>query len=181
MPRSSPQPATSLNLFEPPPDHPPGLAYTPDLITPAEEQALLGQLLDLPFQPFNFQGHLANRQVLSFGYRYDYSDRRLHDAAPIPDFLLRLREQVARFAGRPPDAFVQVLINLYRPGAGIGWHRDKAHFGEVVGVSLGAPCTLRFAASRASVGSGAAPNSRPAPPICWLGRRGMNGSIRSRR
>jgi alkylated DNA repair dioxygenase AlkB len=44
----------------------------------------------------------------------------------------------------PPDAFVQVLVNAYRPGAGIGWHRDKPHFEEVVGVSLLAPCTLRF-------------------------------------
>jgi alkylated DNA repair dioxygenase AlkB len=37
-----------------------------------------------------------------------------------------------------------VLINEYRPGAGIGWHRDKAQFDEVVGVSLLAPCVLRF-------------------------------------
>jgi alkylated DNA repair dioxygenase AlkB len=37
-----------------------------------------------------------------------------------------------------------VLINEYRPGAGIGWHRDKAQFDEVAGVSLLAPCVLRF-------------------------------------
>ena len=37
-----------------------------------------------------------------------------------------------------------MLINEYRPGAGIGWHRDKAQFDEVVGVSLLAPCVLRF-------------------------------------
>jgi len=36
-----------------------------------------------------------------------------------------------------------VLINEYRPGAGIGWHRDKAQFDEVVGVSLLAPCCQR--------------------------------------
>jgi alkylated DNA repair dioxygenase AlkB len=28
--------------------------------------------------------------------------------------------------------------------AGIGWHRDKAEFADVIAVSLGAPCTLRF-------------------------------------
>ena len=37
-----------------------------------------------------------------------------------------------------------MLINLYRPGAGIGWRRDKSQFGTVAGVSLGAPCLLRF-------------------------------------
>ena len=37
-----------------------------------------------------------------------------------------------------------MLINEYRPGARIGWHRDKAQFNEVVGVSLLAPSVLRF-------------------------------------
>ena len=44
----------------------------------------------------------------------------------------------------PPRRFEQVLINEYRPGAGIGWHRDKPHFADVVGVSLLAPCQFRF-------------------------------------
>jgi alkylated DNA repair dioxygenase AlkB len=35
--------------------------------------------------------------------------------------------------------------------AGIGWHRDKAEFADVIAVSLGAPCTLRF---RRKVGLG---------------------------
>jgi alkylated DNA repair dioxygenase AlkB len=87
---------------------------------------------------------MAHRQVVSFGYRYDYGDRRLHEAAPIPDFLKPLIQKAAGFAGHAPEDFVHVLINEYRPGAGIGWHRDKAHFGDVVGISLGAPCTLRF-------------------------------------
>ena len=30
------------------------------------------------------------------------------------------------------------------PGAGIGWHRDKAIFGRVVGVSLLSPCVFRM-------------------------------------
>jgi len=37
-----------------------------------------------------------------------------------------------------------VLVTEYGSGAGIGWHRDKAVFGEVVGISLLAPCVLRF-------------------------------------
>ena len=51
---------------------------------------------------------------------------------------------VFAFAGPPPGAFVQVLINEYRPGAGVGWHRDKPHFDEVVAVSLLNSSPLRF-------------------------------------
>ena len=32
----------------------------------------------------------------------------------------------------------------YRPGAAIGWHKDRSVFGDVVGISLLAPCTFRF-------------------------------------
>jgi alkylated DNA repair dioxygenase AlkB len=37
-----------------------------------------------------------------------------------------------------------VLVNEYRPGAPIGWHRDRPQFEDVVGVSLGAPGRFRF-------------------------------------
>ncbi len=43
----------------------------------------------------------------------------------------------------PPD-LAEALLQRYPPGAGIGWHRDAPMFGTVVGVSLGASCTLRF-------------------------------------
>jgi alkylated DNA repair dioxygenase AlkB len=82
--------------------------------------------------------------VVSFGYRYDYDRRAVVEAAQFQPFLLALRSKVAAVFDRPEDAFRQVLINEYRPGAGIGWHRDKAQFDEVVGVSLLAPCSLRF-------------------------------------
>jgi alkylated DNA repair dioxygenase AlkB len=37
-----------------------------------------------------------------------------------------------------------VLVAEYGPEAGIGWHRDKAVFGETVGISLLSPCVLRL-------------------------------------
>jgi len=37
-------------------------------------------------------------------------------------------------------------------GAGIGWHRDKTQFDEVVGVSLLAPSVLRFRRKAAETG-----------------------------
>ncbi|HEX6604958.1 MAG TPA: alpha-ketoglutarate-dependent dioxygenase AlkB, partial [Sphingomicrobium sp.] len=50
----------------------------------------------------------------------------------------------ADFAGLQPDDFVHVLLARYDPGAGIGWHRDRDVFDQVVGVSLSSAATLRF-------------------------------------
>jgi alkylated DNA repair dioxygenase AlkB len=123
---------------------PDGFAYRPEMLTDEEEAELVRQLAELPFKPFEFHGYLANRRVVGFGYRYDYGSRQVQDAPPMPAFLESLRAKAAAFAGRTTDAFQQILINEYRPGAGIGWHRDKPQFGEVVGVSLLSPCALRF-------------------------------------
>ncbi|TPI17285.1 alpha-ketoglutarate-dependent dioxygenase AlkB [Mesorhizobium sp. B4-1-3] len=127
-----------------PPTVPEGFSYQPDLIAREEERELVRHIQDLDFKPFDFHGHLANRQVVGFGLRYDYERRQVLEAPPIPDFLLPLRANVAAFAGVPAREFVQVLINEYRPGAGIGWHRDKPHFELVAGVSLLAPCSFRL-------------------------------------
>jgi alkylated DNA repair dioxygenase AlkB len=131
-------------MFAAPRRLPEGFRYHSDVLSAAEEEALARELGALPFKPFDFQGFLANRQVVSFGYRYDYNSRAVVESAPFPAFLEPLRRKVAAIFDRPADAFRQVLINEYRPGAGIGWHRDKAQFDEVVGVSLLAPCVLRF-------------------------------------
>src|SRR3954453_12521465 len=54
------------------------------------------------------------------------------------------RAKVAAFAGLKAEDFVHVLLARYDPGAGIGWHRDRDVFDQVVGVSLGSPAVLRF-------------------------------------
>ncbi|MET2828404.1 alpha-ketoglutarate-dependent dioxygenase AlkB [Mesorhizobium shangrilense] len=132
------------DLFSPASALPNGFQYLPDLITRDDESFLVGALQQLKFEPFDFHGHLANRHVASFGTRYDYQRRQLVDAPPIPEFLLPLRHKVATFAGRPDQDFVQVLINEYRPGAGIGWHRDKPHYDLISGVSLLSSCDFRL-------------------------------------
>jgi alkylated DNA repair dioxygenase AlkB len=132
------------NLFGALSAMPEGFRYHPDLISADEEEALARELAPLPFKPFDFHGYQANRQVVGFGYRYDYDRRAVVEAAPLPVFLEPLRAKIAKSFDRPAHAFTQVLINEYRPGAGIGWHRDKPQFDEVVAVSLLAPCVLRF-------------------------------------
>ena len=121
-----------------------GLKYQEELIGQAEEQAQLERLTALNLAPFRFHGWLGNRRTQSFGWRYDFDDASFTPGEPIPDWLLPFRSRAEAFAGLPPGDFVQALITRYDPGAGIGWHRDRDVFENVVGISLGTPATLRF-------------------------------------
>ena len=123
---------------------PPGFVHVDDFITADEEAALLSQVRQLPFQPFAFHGWFGKRETVSFGWRYDFNDSRVHEAAAIPDFLLPLRKRAAGLADLEPAALEQALVVRYDVGAGIGWHRDRPVFDKVVGVSLLLPCELRF-------------------------------------
>ena len=109
-----------------------------------DEGLLLDQVRELPFKEFEFQGYVGKRRVVSFGWQYDFNQRLLRKAEDIPSFLIALREVAAGFAGMAPERLQQVLITEYAPGAGIGWHRDKAVFGEVVGISLLSSCRFRL-------------------------------------
>jgi alkylated DNA repair protein (DNA oxidative demethylase) len=121
-----------------------GLRYADEVIPAAEEQALLDRLGQLDLAPFKFHGWLGNRKTQSFGWRYDFEDGSFTPADPLPGWLLPLRDEAAAFAGIAADEFVHVLLARYNPGAGIGWHRDRDVFEQVVGISLGTPATLRF-------------------------------------
>ena len=126
-------------------ESPDGFKYVSNLITKAHEHRLVSNISSLPFREFEFHGYLGKRRVVSFGWRYDYSrGGKLETAPPIPNFLLEVRDLAASFAQVEPESFEHVLVTEYSAGAGIGWHRDKAVFGDVVGVSLLTPCILRF-------------------------------------
>jgi alkylated DNA repair dioxygenase AlkB len=128
----------------PPQSMPAGFRYAPDLIGAEEEARLVAAFADLPFWEFEFHGFLGKRRTVAFGVSYDYNGGGLQEAAPIPAFLLPLRERAAAFAGLEPDRLRQALITEYRPGTTIGWHRDRPHYGDVIGVSLLSPCTFRM-------------------------------------
>ena len=121
-----------------------GFRYREDVISEAEERALIEQLGAMELAPFRFQGWLGNRKTHSFGWRYDFEDASFTPAEPIPDWLQDVRERAADFAGVRPEDFVHVLLARYDPGAGIGWHRDRDVFEKVVGFSLNTAATLRF-------------------------------------
>ena len=126
------------------PNLPEGFRYQTELISLADEDALIARLRELPFRDFEFHGYMGKRRVISFGWHYDFTGRRLRKADNIPDYLLPLREVGAAFAHMEQEEFQHALVTEYGPGAGIGWHRDKAVFGEVVGISLLSPCVFRM-------------------------------------
>ena len=122
----------------------PGFAYEANFLGRDEEAALIARIGGIALEPFRFQGWLGKRLTATFGWRYDFDDASFGPAEPMPDWLLPLRAQAAAFAGLEPQELTQASINRYDPGAGIGWHRDRAVFDRVVGVSLGAPTVMRF-------------------------------------
>ncbi|HEY0114364.1 MAG TPA: alpha-ketoglutarate-dependent dioxygenase AlkB, partial [Allosphingosinicella sp.] len=117
-------------------DLPEGMTYRPELVTPAEEAALIARIAGLPFAPFQFHGFEGKRRTVSFGWQYRFDGSGLAEAEAMPGWLLGVRENAAAFAGLEADQLVHALIIEYAEGAGIGWHRDRPDFGEVVGVSL---------------------------------------------
>jgi len=125
-----------------------GFTYRPGLLTAQQESRQVACFEKLDLKPFEFHGHLGNRRTLSFGWRYDYGKARAEKAAPIPSHLLDLREIAGAFLGRDPKSFEHVLVTEYAPGAGIGWHRDKAVFRHVIAFSFLASCRLRFRRAR---------------------------------
>jgi alkylated DNA repair dioxygenase AlkB len=123
---------------------PEGFVYRPEFLSPQEEADTAARLPGLPFAPFQFHGFEGKRRVVSFGWRYDFNDGALKRAALLPDWLAPLAARAAEFAGVEAAAFVHAMITEYAPSAGIGWHRDRPIFEDVVGLSLLSPGRLRF-------------------------------------
>ena len=122
---------------------PPGLALATDVITPAEEVQLIG-LIDA-CGPRRYPGdERGGLSAISFGWQYDTINGCFSPCAPMPEGFAAVRDLAARFAGLVPESIVQCLFNRYEKGAEIPWHIDKPVWEHVIGISLGAPATLRF-------------------------------------
>lgn len=122
----------------------PLLHHCREIVTPCEEERLTAAIDQVDLSPFQFQQWTGKRLTHSYGWRYDFQTGAFGPTDPIPDWLLPIRERAACFAELQPEKLVQALLIRYDPGAGIGWHRDRPVFEHVVGVSLGAPATMRF-------------------------------------
>ena len=120
-------------------DVPPGFRYREDFINSDEEQQLLGDIGAIAFSDFEMRGVVARRRVAFFGQSYDRGP-----VQPMPEFLMPWRKRVAAWANLEPEAFAMALINEYRPGSPIGWHRDAPQYDIVAGISLRSACRMKF-------------------------------------
>src|SRR5262245_15292563 len=133
-----------MSLFTP--DAPQGFQYRDDFISVAEEATLLEDIRRIEFADFEMRGVIAKRRVAFFGATYDLgtTSDEPNTAPAIPDFLHPLMTRTATWAGIESDAFAMALINEYRAGSPIGWHRDAPQYDIVAGVSLLSSCRMRF-------------------------------------
>lgn len=122
----------------------PGLLLVPEAVTRAEEASLIDRIDAAPLEPFKFGQWRGKRLTAHYGSAYDFSRGRLADAPALPDWLVALRAKLAPLAELDPQAPKAALLIRYDPGAGIGWHRDRPQYGEVLGLSLGADCVMRL-------------------------------------
>jgi len=113
-----------------------GFDYWAEVLSTCEQAALVGALQTLTFKPYEHRGYLGHRRIAAF--------ERGDGAAGWPVVLSDLVARLASGLAFDPAAFVQVLVNEYAPGAGIGWHRDRPQYGDILGVSLLAPCVMRL-------------------------------------
>ncbi len=128
---------------------PMGLEYHGDFLAVSEEERLLAHIDDSEWLTD------LSRRVLHFGYKYDYTNRKLDEAArigPLPEWLTQLSTLVREAASEeakqlldPDQPFEQAIINEYLPGQGIAPHIDRHCFGPIVAtVSLGSAVNMDF-------------------------------------
>ena len=133
---------------------PAGFQYQDNFITSDDEVRLADEIASIEFSTFEMRGVVARRRVAFFGRSYDAAAA---STPPLPAFLMPLRDKVARWANVDAQAFAMALINEYRPGAPIGWHRDAPQYGIVAGISLLSSCRMKFRRYLR-------PQAQPSPP-----------------
>ena len=113
-----------------------GLEYRPEFLDASQEDGLLAHIDDSEWLTD------LSRRVMHFGYKYDYTSRRLDETArigPLPEWLAQLSNRVRGAASEeakqlldPDQPFEQAIINEYLPGQGIAPHIDRDCFGPLV-------------------------------------------------
>jgi alkylated DNA repair dioxygenase AlkB len=127
-----------------------GLSVLPGFVDEEDEMALYNMCMRQEWL------RDISRDTLHYGKRYDYRERRLEPAPPIPEWLGELCQRVEK-AGGFPSAIDQVIVNKYTTGQGISPHVDHVKlFGPVVAtLTLGAAVPIKLSRGTAEVLVGA--------------------------
>ena len=118
-------------LFGPAAALPEGFLLVPEFIDAAEERALLEAIGELPLEEARYKEYTARRRIALF-------------EQGLPAFLEPLRAKIAAWMGLPAEELRHALVNEYRPGTPLGWHRDAPDYERVAGVSLGGWARMRL-------------------------------------
>jgi alkylated DNA repair dioxygenase AlkB len=118
-------------LFGPAQALPEGFILVPEFIDAAEERELLQAIGELPLEAARYRQYTARRRIALFEHQ-------------LPEFLQALRVRIAAWMGVPAEALQHALVNEYRPGTPLGWHRDAPDYERVAGVSLGGWARMRL-------------------------------------
>ena len=119
-----------------------GLQYVPNYLDAATHDALIASVDRHPWL------QSADRGVQIYGYRYHHPTQSMCQIGDLPPWAAGLAARLCRdgFVSSTPN---QVVVNDYRPGAGILAHVDQAAFGDTVAsVSLGSSCVMKFSRTK---------------------------------
>jgi len=126
----------------------PGLYNVLDLLTKEEETALWKIINE------NKWDHTLARRTQHFGKRYVYNTNQkdMDPVPPVPDWAFDLFKKAVGSLQKQnlgldcPREKLQVIVNEYAPGQGIGKHIDSTReFGPwVITISLGSPVVMIF-------------------------------------
>ncbi len=126
-------------LFGPAASLPEGFLLVQDFIDAEDERALLSAIAALPLEEARYKEYTARRRVAAFEATSEAVSEDF-----LPPFLRPLRARVAAWMAVPAEELRHALVNEYRPGTPLGWHRDAPDYGRVAGVSLGGWARMRL-------------------------------------
>ena len=123
----------------------PGSAYVPEFLSDDEAAALYRWFDSRP--PEEWMRDLS-RRVIHYGWRYDYTTRRISSdlyIGALPERFAALAERLYHETGEFQEMPNQVIVNEYQPGQGIAMHTDHHDFGPTVAmISLGDSWSMDF-------------------------------------
>ena len=123
----------------------PGYTYISEFLSQDEAKALYCWL---DSQPSEVWMRDLSRRVIHYGWRYDYTNRKISSdlyIGPLPERCAALAERIHRETGKFQEIPNQVIVNEYEPGQGIAMHTDHPDFGPTVAmISLGDSWSMDF-------------------------------------
>lgn len=124
-------------LFDTPQRLANGLVYRPDFITKEEEEILLVMIDHLPM-------HRTKYHIKPIGESILDGKRSAWFKDPLPRWLTPLQRRISKWLDISNRRIPSVLINEYKKGDGMGFHKDDGVIDHIVGISLGSRAVMRF-------------------------------------